>query len=71
MISPFLAWNIRGIGNKPSQRCLRRHCRKYDVNLVAISEPKICTVKALGIMQRLGFHHFAANGDDHSKIWLF
>lgn len=39
--NPILIWNVRGIGNKASVRSLASYITDHDVNIAAISEPKV------------------------------
>ncbi|XP_043689272.1 uncharacterized protein LOC122640183 [Telopea speciosissima] len=60
-----LFWNIRGVGNKPTQSM-----EKVDV--VAIVEPKIQFSKAARIMRRLGMESVCSNGGENGdRIWVF
>lgn len=37
----LLIWNIHGIGNKPSQRVLKRICKQNKLKIMTIIEPMI------------------------------
>lgn len=71
MNHPILIWNIRGIGNNKSIRCIKSHLRINCVQLACIIEPKVAMEKMDPIRQRLQFDSVVANNDDNAKIWLF
>lgn len=71
MISPFLTWNIRGIGNPASVRHLAQLIRSNGLKMVAISEPSVNFCSALVIAHKIGLHSVLGNEGENSKIWLF
>lgn len=71
MNHPILIWNIRGIGNNKSIRCIKSHLRINCVQLACIIEPKVAVEKMDPIRQRLQFDSVVANNDDNAKIWFF
>ncbi|PIN03660.1 hypothetical protein CDL12_23811 [Handroanthus impetiginosus] len=64
----FFIWNVKGIGNKESQKMVHQVIKEYNVKLIAIIEPKI-NFDARFMTRILGYSHVVAN--TNNKIWLF
>ncbi|KAI3457760.1 hypothetical protein Pfo_014423 [Paulownia fortunei] len=64
----FLIWNIRGIGNKPSQKYLHIFCRIHRIKILAIMEPNV-QLDSHFFYRRLAFSQVFSNCSN--KIWCF
>ncbi|KAI3450940.1 hypothetical protein Pfo_007605 [Paulownia fortunei] len=64
----LLTWNIRGIGNEPTQKHLYNFCQLHRVKIMAIMEPKV-HLDSTFFCWRLGFSRVIANCSN--KVWCF
>lgn len=64
-------WNCRGIGNSPTVNHLKKLLKKFNVDFVAIFEPKLQEKHIARIMQKLGMSHCWCNSSSQSHIWIF
>src|SRR5436190_3880723 len=64
----IIAWNIRGLGNKPSMRRLKRIFKTKKLCFAAIFEPKIDNSMIKHCMINLQCTDFACNTE--GNIWL-
>src|SRR3954463_14834146 len=64
----IVAWNIRGLGNKPSMRRLKRIFKSKKICFAAIFEPKIDNAMIKECMLKLKCVQYACN--DEGNIWL-
>ncbi|KAI3459158.1 hypothetical protein Pfo_015821 [Paulownia fortunei] len=64
----FLIWNIRGIGNGPSQKHLHNFYHLHKIKILAIMEPKV-QLDSMFFCRRLGFSKVTANCSN--KVWCF
>ncbi|KAI3472963.1 hypothetical protein Pfo_029210 [Paulownia fortunei] len=64
----ILVWNIRGIGNTPSQKHLHSFCQLHRIKILVIIEPKVHLDNHF-FCRRLGFSKVIANCSN--KIWCF
>lgn len=71
MNSSILIWNVRGIGNKATTRCLANFIREHDISLAAISEPRVSFSKAQLVGRKIKLPLVIGNNGESSKIWLF
>lgn len=71
MIAPILIWNIRGVGNSGSRRCLKEVVVSNKVEIVAISEPKVDIIKAPALGRYIKLGGFASCSSPFPKIWVF
>ncbi|KAL0288267.1 UNVERIFIED_CONTAM: hypothetical protein Sangu_2665800 [Sesamum angustifolium] len=63
-----LFWNVRGVGNAPTQRILNRVRKQHHLDFLAIMEPTV-TLNGRFIARRLGFLEVVSNCGN--QIWFF
>ena len=63
-----LFWNVRGIGNDPTQRVLNRVRKQHHLDFLAIMEPMI-SLEGRFMARRLGFKEVVSNCVN--QIWFF
>ncbi|XP_061340525.1 uncharacterized protein LOC133287003 [Gastrolobium bilobum] len=68
----IITWNCRGAAKKHFKSTFSRFCRKNDVGLAAILEPRVSGRKAINIIRRLGFsNHLIADAHGFTGgIWI-
>lgn len=71
MILSSLIWNIRGVGNSNSRRCLKELVLFNKVDVVAIAEPKLSIDKAGAVGRLLKLGGFACCSAPDPKLWVF
>ena len=64
----IIAWNVRGLGNKPTMRRLKRIFKSKKICFAAIFEPKIENSMIKKCMLSLKCVNYAYN--DEGNIWL-
>src|SRR4051794_15074863 len=64
----YLVWNIRGIGNNPSIRRLKKLFRSNTLSYAAIFEPKVDQTNLNDIMFKLKCD--GAFSNDEGNIWI-
>lgn len=64
----LLAWNIRGLANKPSLRRLKKLVKANNIGVLAILEPKLGHAHLNEIMFKLNYTGAVANQE--GNIWV-
>ncbi|XP_021826059.1 uncharacterized protein LOC110766949 [Prunus avium] len=52
------AWNVRGAGKNSCARTIKDLKKTFDIDILAVLEPRISGSRALTVAQNLGFSHF-------------
>ncbi|KAL2223898.1 UNVERIFIED_CONTAM: putative mitochondrial protein [Sesamum indicum] len=68
IVTRRLFWNVRGIGNDPTQRVLNRVRKQHHLDFLAIMEPMI-SLEGRFMARRLGFKEVVSNCVN--QIWFF
>ncbi|KAI3466941.1 hypothetical protein Pfo_023604 [Paulownia fortunei] len=64
----LMVWNVRGIGNDPTQKHVHNFCRLHKVKIMAVLEPKV-QMDSNFFCRRFAFAQVFANRSN--KIWCF
>src|SRR3954464_7601564 len=65
----IIVWNIRGLGNPPSLRRIKKLVRVHNIDCFAIIEPKIKSATAKDYEYKLNCSGSFANHE--GNIWVF
>ncbi|KAI3473565.1 hypothetical protein Pfo_031528 [Paulownia fortunei] len=68
MFLNFMVWNVRGIGNEPTQKHVHNFCRLHKIKIIVVLEPKV-QLDSNFFCRRFAFSHVYANCSN--KIWCF
>ncbi|KAL0307994.1 UNVERIFIED_CONTAM: hypothetical protein Sangu_3000300 [Sesamum angustifolium] len=63
-----LFWNVRGVGNAPTQRILNRIRKQHHLDFLAIMEPMV-PLDGRFMARRLGFLDVVSNCGN--QMWFF
>ncbi|KAI3463155.1 hypothetical protein Pfo_019818 [Paulownia fortunei] len=63
-----MVWNVRGIGNEPTQKHVHNFCRLHKIKIMVVLEPKV-QLDSNFFCRRFAFSQVFANCSN--KIWCF